>query len=152
MFNEKNAKYFDLFNQIYYVYFLLKDGNVVYVGQTDNILNRIKSHQKNKNFNNVAYITTTKDKLNYLENYYIMKYEPFYNKLSTDYRCMSSAYIIKKIREKYNQEEASFEEIIHFIEKSKYKDILNRKNCIVIKKEYSNLINEIEDYFVKKGE
>lgn len=66
MFNEKNAKYFDLFNQIYYVYFLLKDGNVVYVGQTDNIL--------------------------------------------------------------------------------------NRKNCIVIKKEYSNLINEIEDYFIKKGE
>lgn len=152
MFNEKNAKYFDLSNEIYYVYFLLKDGNVVYVGQTDNILNRIKSHQKNKDFNNVAYIITTKDKVNYLENYYIMKYEPFYNKLSTDSRCMSSAYIIKKIREKYNQEEANFEEIIQFIEKSKYKDILNRKSCIVISKKYSNLINEIEDYFIKKGE
>lgn len=149
MFNEKNIKYFDLSNDTYYIYFLLKDNQVVYIGQTNNIFNRIKGHQKNKEFNNVAYITTTKDKANYLENYYIIKYEPFYNKLSTDPRCMSSAYIIKKIREKYNQEQVDFKEIIEFIEKSKYKDILNRKDCINISKKYSNLINEIEDYFEK---
>ena len=150
MFNEKNVKYFDLSNEIYYIYFLLKNNKVVYVGQTNNIFNRIKEHKKNKDFDNVAYITTTKNKVNYLENYYIIKYEPFYNELSTNSKCMSSAYIIKKIRENYNQKEVSFEEIIQFIKKSEYKDILDRKDCIVIKKKYLNLINDIKKYFDKK--
>lgn len=150
MFNEKNVKYFDLLHKKYFIYFLLKKGNVVYVGQTDNIINRVKIHKKNKNFDNVAYFSTTNEKeVNYLENFYILKYSPYYNCFSTNSKCVNSAYIIKKIREKYNEQEINFKDIIKYINNSNYKDILNKKDCIVTSKKYSNLINDLMNYFEK---
>ena len=65
----------------YLVYFLLKDKEVVYVGQTTQNVIRPFSH-KDKIFDSVAviYQSEDKEKLNEIEEFYIKKYSPRYNK------------------------------------------------------------------------
>jgi len=65
----------------YLIYFLLKDKEVVYVGQTTQNVIRPFSH-KDKIFDSVAiiYQSEDKDKLNEIEEFYIKKYCPRYNK------------------------------------------------------------------------
>ena len=61
------------------VYFLLYNEEVVYVGQTVQGLVRPLSH-KDKVFDSVAVISVPEDLLTAVEDYYISKYIPKYNK------------------------------------------------------------------------
>ena len=61
------------------VYFLLYNEEVVYVGQTVQGLVRPLSH-KDKVFDSVAVISVPEDLLTAVEDYYISKYTPKYNK------------------------------------------------------------------------
>lgn len=63
-----------------FIYFLLQDEEVVYVGQTTKGTARIIAH-RDKQFNNVYIIKCTDDELDYLENEFILKYNPIYNKI-----------------------------------------------------------------------
>lgn len=64
------------------IYFLTKNEEVVYVGQSKEGLNRISFHSyTEKDFDNFYFINCPVEKLNDLENYYIMKYFPKYNKM-----------------------------------------------------------------------
>ena len=62
-----------------FVYFLLKDGEVVYVGQTRNGLVRPLSHH-DKEYDEIKILYCDPDKLDLTEDTYIQKYQPMYNK------------------------------------------------------------------------
>lgn len=81
----KNIKYLKRIDisQPCYVYFLLKDSNVVYVGQTSSAWPlRILQHYKDetKKFDDVWFIETDKTSLNWIEQKYINEFKPIYNK------------------------------------------------------------------------
>jgi len=63
-----------------YIYFLLQENEVVYVGQTVNLHTRIKNHKKTKEFNKINWIQIPIKWLEYAETYYIIKFNPKYNK------------------------------------------------------------------------
>lgn len=60
------------------VYFLVKNGEIVYVGQSINIANRITAH-RDKDFDDVSFILCEPNNLNILETLYILAYQPKYN-------------------------------------------------------------------------
>ena len=60
------------------VYFLVKDGRVVYVGQSIYVPMRLLEHSKCKDFDSYAFIQCPKDKLNILESLYIHALAPEY--------------------------------------------------------------------------
>lgn len=62
-----------------FVYFLLKDRDVVYVGQTRNGLARPLSH-RDKEFDEIKILYCAEADLDLLEDTYIQKYKPMYNK------------------------------------------------------------------------
>ena len=64
-----------------FVYFLLNDGEVVYVGQTQNGLTRPLSHH-DKIFDEIKILYCSADELDLTEDKYIRKYKPIYNKQS----------------------------------------------------------------------
>ncbi len=63
------------------IYFLVKAGEVVYVGQTWNIYARIGSHIKSKHFDSVSMFDAHPDEMNNAEAAYILKFNPVYNKV-----------------------------------------------------------------------
>lgn len=65
------------------IYFLIKNGEVVYVGQTKNGLYRPFSHY-DKDFDKVYVLSCKEEGLDIVEDYYILKYQPIYNKKITD--------------------------------------------------------------------
>jgi excinuclease UvrABC nuclease subunit len=62
------------------VYFLFKDTELVYVGQSNNILLRVQTHTKRLDFDRYAYLSCSKDELDDLENAYILKLRPKLNR------------------------------------------------------------------------
>lgn len=62
-----------------FVYFLLKDNEVIYVGQTKHGLARPLSH-RDKDFDEIKILYCDATNLDILEDTYIQKYQPTYNK------------------------------------------------------------------------
>ena len=58
------------------VYFLVKGDRVVYVGQSINILVRVREHSKHKDFDSFSFIRCEKKKLDVLESLYIHALRP----------------------------------------------------------------------------
>jgi excinuclease UvrABC nuclease subunit len=76
----KEKKYIDIpIKYKTFIYFLINNKEVVYVGQTKNGLKRPFSHN-DKIFNEIKIILCDEEELNILENEYIIKYNPMYNK------------------------------------------------------------------------
>ena len=72
-----------------FIYFLIKDDIVVYVGQTKNNLIRPFSH-KDKDFNRIEIMTCPENKLDIVEDAFILKYKPKYNKqMNKGYRLLT---------------------------------------------------------------
>lgn len=63
-----------------WIYFLVKEECVVYVGQTNSLRSRINRHKKEIDFDEYRYLEVIKDELDYFEQQYILKYRPKYNK------------------------------------------------------------------------
>lgn len=63
------------------IYFLLKNNEIVYVGKTINLEQRIMSHQMNnkKDFDNFLFFKVDSEKLDLCERYFINKLKPIYN-------------------------------------------------------------------------
>jgi len=70
-------------NRQFFIYFLLKDNRLVYVGQSNNnVLQRINDHLSNKDFDEVFYKSfSVEGVMDEYEKKFIMKYRPKYNKL-----------------------------------------------------------------------
>jgi hypothetical protein len=76
----KNAKRYKPPLRVAYIYFLINKGVIVYVGQTTNFHLRIKQHKKNKEFTSIFKIKCNVNYLYKVENFYIKKFKPIYNK------------------------------------------------------------------------
>ena len=76
-----------------FVYILLKNNEVVYVGQTSVGLSRPYSHN-DKDFDSIGIFYCDKDKLDLVEDNFIKKYAPKYNK-QVNYNCN---YSLNKVR------------------------------------------------------
>lgn len=72
------------------IYFLFSGDEIVYIGQTRSLLNRISNHKNGlgltmkKDFNSIAVIDSDRDNINYEEYCYISHYAPKYNKNHKD--------------------------------------------------------------------
>lgn len=69
-------------HKYYFIYFLLRNNKVVYVGQSNNnVLNRISNHLKDKEFDEVYYKSfSVENVMDEYEKKFIMKYRPKFNK------------------------------------------------------------------------
>lgn len=63
------------------VYFLIKDEEIVYVGQTWNVYARIGAHIKSKEFDSVFMIDVHPSEMSNIEAAYILKFNPVCNKI-----------------------------------------------------------------------
>lgn len=102
-FKEKNENLiFFSMNQLpeCFVYFLLDGKEVVYVGQTKSGLSRPLSH-KNKVFDRIAILKCNEQELDDLENKFILKYSPRYNKMINRGNCSSFNMIKANLRKRY---------------------------------------------------
>jgi len=61
------------------IYFLKKNKEVVYVGQSIDIERRVKEHSKEKEFDDYSYIECDKSLLNSMEQSFILQYNPKLN-------------------------------------------------------------------------
>ena len=146
-----------------FVYLLLKNNQVIYVGQTTNGINRIKQHfvKKEIEFDEYRTIKCSKKELNNLEDFYIIKYQPKYN-IKINSSVVKSTYIIHKIKDIIGFNPYSIKRIDEIIEKTPFEKFVFKKGT-VLKKENAeaiadfcikNYIDEnakIEDYFEKIG-
>lgn len=62
------------------VYFLVSGDEVIYVGQSRDIASRVETHQRDKDFDAVAYIECDPAELNAVESDYIAQFSPRLNK------------------------------------------------------------------------
>ena len=61
------------------VYFLFNENEIVYIGQSINILNRVGTHTQSKTFNSWNYISCSREELNDLEAELIIQHKPVLN-------------------------------------------------------------------------
>lgn len=74
---EKNLHHFDTSIFFSGIYFLVKKGRVVYIGQSINILGRIDQHKYHgKQFDQIFFLPVPKSKLNEVERAFIKKLKP----------------------------------------------------------------------------
>ena len=80
-----------------FIYFLIQNNVVVYVGQTKNNLGRPLSHRKEKKFNRIEIMPCDINDLDYIENYFIIKYQPKYNtRINDGYKLITARDRIRK--------------------------------------------------------
>lgn len=63
------------------IYFLISGSEIVYVGQTLSLPNRLLRHKKDKEFDSYYAYECEKEDMNELECHFIIKFKPRYNKL-----------------------------------------------------------------------
>jgi len=71
-----------LFNSGSCIYFLCKDEKVVYIGQAENVHQRLVEHMKVKEFDSVFYLRVPAHKMNKIETALISYLKPKYNRTS----------------------------------------------------------------------
>lgn len=83
-----------------FIYFLLKNNVVVYVGQTKKQgIKRPLSHN-DKDYDKIKIIYYETDKIDYMEDYFIKKYKPKYNKVisySQNYSLLRARNTLRKL-------------------------------------------------------
>lgn len=104
------------------VYFLIKSGEVVYVGQSQHGIARPYSH-RDKDFDRIEIMKVPPDKLNETESYYIRKYAPIYNHRLIDGVDVGINIVKSKIQEQFNRNDFSIiylRKLINFLNISTY--------------------------------
>lgn len=96
MFSESGCVKIDIDNECF-VYFLVRNNEVVYVGQTRNGVGRIRQH-KDKVFDSVYILNCNSDDLNDLEDMFIVKYNPEYNQVLNSSAHISMRKLCKMVR------------------------------------------------------
>lgn len=132
----------------YFIYRLIRNKSIVYVGKTTNLDRRIKEHEKKRNFSYVEYIEfNTEIDMVLSELYFINRYKPIDNKqdlqssqmmqiksldelIWTDYS-LKDDLSVKNIKKEINKAYDEIEEIMVRIEKLKFllkEEISNSEN------------------------
>lgn len=106
------------------VYFLLKDNEVVYVGQSGNVFSRCSSHVSCKDFDSISWIPCIKSELNNLEADFIVKIKPKLNaSMPSNDKYWPTSKLLKTIKDNYGIK-LSLEDLRRSIQ------ILNIEPCI----------------------
>lgn len=127
------------------IYFLLDNGNVVYVGQSKHGLQRPFSHN-DKKFTDVAYMNCEEKLLNYTETKYIRKYMPKYNKSMGNFDY--SMYRIRKfIRENTLFKDITVTDIKKIIEKHGLDTYKNGNLVYVNDKDFEFILDFVNNTF-----
>ena len=96
LFEEKDAITIPI-NYKSFIYFLIKNNVVVYVGQTKQGLYRPFSH-RDKEYDEMKIILCEPNKLDLIEDKYILKYKPIYNKeINSAYGLLNARNRIRKM-------------------------------------------------------
>lgn len=82
-----------------FIYFLLKDGEVIYVGQTKAGISRLSAHG-DKDYDEIYVMYCDDSELDCLEDKYITKYRPKYNRQPNFVMNVSLQRVKKRLREK----------------------------------------------------
>ena len=123
-----------------FVYFLIYNENVVYVGQTTRGLARVYSHVHDKRFDKIYIIECDEEELDYWEDFYIFKYKPKYNKRPNLKYNFSIAKLVHKINDTYKNGVFDYK-----VTRTKVKKMITELN--IVPREYENeLYISIEDY------
>lgn len=79
------------------VYFLLKENEIVYIGQSINCFSRVSSHTNDatKDFNRVCYVPVNSDELNAIEEILIAIFKPKHNRAGVTVHFDESDFFIK---------------------------------------------------------
>lgn len=79
-YNNTLHSFIDIKEDKNYIYRLFNTKNeIVYIGKTKNIINRIKQHKNNKNFSFFDYAEVSDSEVGIYEQYYINRYKPIMN-------------------------------------------------------------------------
>lgn len=84
-----------------FVYFLIKNKEVVYVGQTKKGITRPLAH-KDKEYDTIYIKYCDIEQLDCLEDFYILKYKPIYNKECNSAIRYGLQRVIQKIKKEFN--------------------------------------------------
>lgn len=132
-FSENNSDIITLPNyKKVFIYFLLNGNEVVYVGQTKQGIARPLSH-KDKDFNTIKILYCKEDELDKLEDKYIMKYRPVYNKACNHALRYGLTRAKQIIRKKYNLNAFSIRNLRKIIKQLGIKtEIFNQVETITV--------------------
>ena len=80
----KNSEAVEILNERFYIYFLIMENEIIYIGQTDNFIARLKNHQKKIDFNRytIQSFECTSTQIKLIESQLILHYRPRENKNS----------------------------------------------------------------------
>lgn len=121
-----------------FIYFLLDKNEVVYVGKTTQGISRPFNHKSSKKFDQIKIIYFESDKLDEMEDFFIKKYKPKYNKISN----YNQNYSLKRVIEKLKNEK-----VVNKISVVKLKKILKTIGVSIFIDEYTGKENiASEDY------
>lgn len=131
-FEEKNFRKLEKVSDIF-VYLLIKNGEVIYVGQTQNGIISPYKHKYNKDFDDIYLIECKENELDYLQDKYIKKYCPIYNRDLNKKVNYSLTRIRTKIKEIYPEFDLrKVKKIVSILEIPTFKV----KNVIYVDKKY----------------
>jgi hypothetical protein len=122
------------------VYFLFKSGEVIYIGQSTNLLNRLSSHDKE--FDAVGYIPAPRDLLTELEGYWIAAFQPEQNRGGI-------MPLFDFVHPELIKQQDAIWKAIRDDFKAKYKEWINWKAVIIHHAEKLN--RKFQDVLIKKG-
>ena len=138
----EESEYIDLTDTpTMFIYFLIYNDDVVYVGQTKRGLARVYNHVHDKNFNKIYIIECDEDELDYMEDLYIFKYKPIYNKRPKLSCNFSLSRLVHKINNEYKNGIFDYK-----VTKAKVKKMIKELN--IEPREYDReFYISIEDYY-----
>ena len=78
----KNSEPVEILKNRFYIYFLIRENEIVYIGQTDNFVTRLKNHQKRITFDrySVQHLECTPGEVKLIESQLILHHKPCENK------------------------------------------------------------------------
>lgn len=137
IFNEKNSIKVNQIGNIF-IYFLVKDNEVVYVGQTRYGMNRPYQHRYDKEFDDIYIIKCDEDELDELEDKYIRKYTPIYNKSLNN----KASYSLSKVRNLIKEIYPNFNltKLKHIIKKLNINTYIFDNTIFIQSKDYDNIL------------
>lgn len=126
------------------VYFLLKNKEVVYVGQSENITARVSAHFRDKDFDSYSYFEVeSRDQALLEEAENILKFNPVLNnELNEKYRSISSVKIQLK-REGVKGKIQFIRSISGFIERLDISLVNFRGNSFIKETDFNYVVDEI---------
>ena len=80
----KNSEPTEILKERFYIYFLIQENEIVYIGQTDNFVTRLKNHQKRITFDrySIQPLECTLKEVKLIESQLILHHKPCENKNS----------------------------------------------------------------------